>query len=137
MKLIISTIVVGIVMFLLGWLLYGILLHDLYTQYFGHMQRKPEDMKIWTFAAANFIQAFFLYIIYSKGYGGGSPVIEGFKFGFYLSIFMAVPYTLFTWGGMLVAGKGALIDGVMTIIMIMIASILTAIIHGRKTVKTA
>jgi hypothetical protein len=137
MKLIISTIVVGIVLFLLGWLFYGMLFHDLYVQYFGHLQRKPEDMKLWTFAVGGFVQAFFMYIIYSKGYKGGSPIMEGFRFGFLIAIFMEVPYVLFSWGGMLVAGKGVLIDGVITSVMIFIAAIITAIIHGRKEVKAA
>jgi len=137
MKLILSTIVVGIVLFLLGWLIYGILLVDYYKQYYGQISRVEADMKIWAYAVAYFAQAFFLYLIYSKGYSGGSPFGEGFKFGIYISLFLGIPYVFFTWGGMPVKYQGVVVDGIIMIVMIMIASILTAIIHGKKEVLPA
>ena len=137
MKLVLSTIVVGIVLFLLGWLVYGILFMDFFKQYYGHISRPETDMKIWAYAVANLVQAFFLYIIYSKGYSGGSPFGEGFKFGLYISLFMTIPYVFYTWGGMPVTYTAVIADGVIMAVMLMIASILTAIIHGKKEVKPA
>jgi hypothetical protein len=132
MKLIISTVVVGIVIFLLGWLLYGILLVEYLRPYYESFSRSESDMKIWAFALAGFIQAFFLYLIYSKGYQGGSPIGEGFKFGLWISLFYAMPYALYTWGGMKVSYKGVLVDAIAGGAMMMIACILTAIIHGKR-----
>ena len=137
MKLVLSTIVVGIVLFLLGWLIYGILAVDFYKQYFGHITRPETDMKMWAYAVASLVQAFFLYIIYSKGYSGGSPFGEGFKFGIYISLFLGIPYVFVTWAGMPVKYQGAVIDGIIMIVMIMIASIITAFIHGKKEVLPA
>ena len=137
MKLVLSTIVVGIVLFLLGWLIYGILLTDFYKQYYGHITRPEADMKIWAYAVANFAQAFFLYLIYSKGYSGGSPFGEGFKFGIYIGFLLTIPYVFYTWGGMPVSYKGVIVDGIIMFVMTMIASILTGIIHGKKAVLPA
>jgi hypothetical protein len=137
MKLILSTIVVGIVFFLLGWLFYGILFMDYFKEYYSHISRSETDMKLWAYAVGGFVQAFFMYIIYSKGYSGGSPFGEGFKFGMYISLFMGIPYVLYTWGGMPVKYQGVIVDGILMIVMLMIASIITAFIHGKKEVKPA
>lgn len=135
MKLIISTVVVGIVLFLMGWLVYGMLLMDYLQPYYGFMQRAETDMKIWAFALASFVQAFFLYLIYSKGYKGGSPMAEGFRFGLWISLLMAMPYALFTWGGMRVSYKAVLPDAIAMAAMMLIACILTAVIYGRRPVS--
>jgi hypothetical protein len=132
MRLILSTLVVGVVLFLLGWLLYGILFMDMYKQYFGEFMRPEYDMKIWAYAVANFSQAFFMYIIYSKGYKGGSPFLEGLKFGILISLFMGIPYMFMTWGGMRVSYQGVVFDAILFMILITIAGVLTGIIHGKK-----
>ena len=132
MKLIISTLVVGVVLFLLGWLTYGALFAAFFKQYYGHIYRSETDMKIWAFAIANFAQAFFMYLIYSKGYQGGAPLNEGLRFGLLIGLFWTIPYMAFTWGGMPVAYKGVLVDGLIGFVMTLIAGILTAMIHGKK-----
>ena len=137
MKLILSTIVVGIVLFLLGWLIYGILFMEYFKEYFSHIQRGEGDMKIWAIAVANLAQAFFMYILYSKGYSGGSPFGEGFKFGLYISLFLSIPYVFYTWGGMPVKYQPVVVDGIIMFVMTMIAAIITAFIHGKKEVKPA
>lgn len=133
MKLILSTIVVGIVLFLLGWLIYGVLFAEYFNRFFGHISRPSADMKIWTFAVANFTQAFFMYLIYSKGYKGGSPVMEGFRFGIVIGLFIYIPYMFMTWGSMPVMARGVAADAIIGMFMTLIAAIITAIIHGKKT----
>lgn len=135
MKSVLSTIVVGIILFLLGWLIYGMLLAEYLRPYYSFMQRPDYDMKIWAFAVASFIQAFFLYIIYKHGYKGGSSLIEGFKFGTIIGLFTSIPYILFTWGGMKVSYKGVIPDGIAVFIMMLIAGIFTAFIHGKRDVR--
>jgi uncharacterized membrane protein len=135
MKLIISTVVVGIVLFLLGWVVYGILLAEYLQPYYGFMQRPDYDMKIWAFALASLTQAFMLYLLYSKIYKGGTPFAEGFRFGLWITIFTTVPYALFTWGGVKVSYKGVLPDAIAMGVMMMIACIVTAIIYGKRSVE--
>ncbi|HEY3250226.1 MAG TPA: hypothetical protein VGK25_03820 [Ignavibacteria bacterium] len=137
MKLILSTIVVGIVLFLLGWLFYGMLFADFFKEQYGHISRSQGDMKIWAFGVASFVQAFFLYLIYAKGYQGGSPIMEGFRFGLLIAFFSAIPYVLFTWGGMPVTYQAVIRDGIIIFVMMLIAGILTGVIHGKKEVKPA
>ena len=134
MKLILSTIVVGIVLFLLGWLFYGILFADYFSRFFGHIQRPMDEMKIWAFGVANLAQAFFMYMIYAKGYKGGSPLTEGFRFGLVIGFFLLIPHMFMTWGGMPVMARGAAADAIVGMFMIMVASILTALIHGKRDV---
>jgi hypothetical protein len=136
MKLILSTIVVGIVLFMLGWLFYGILFMDYFKQYFTN-GRSEEDMRIWAFAVASFVQAFLLYLIYSKGYSGGSPFMEGIKFGILIGLFSGVPYVFYMWGGMPIHYVAVIADGCIIIAMMIIAGILTGIIHGKREVKSA
>jgi len=137
MKLVLSTIVVGIVLFLLSWLIYGMIFMDFFMKYFGHIYRSEADMKIWAFAIGNFSQAFFMYLIYSKGYGGGSPFMEGIKFGILIGLFWVIPYMAFTWGGMPVSYPGVAVDGIIGFVLTVIAGIITAFIHGKREVKPA
>lgn len=136
MRLILSTLIVGAVLFLLGWVLYGIVFMDLFKQYFGAFMRPEHDMKIWAYGVANLAQAFFMYIIYSKGYKGGSPFFEGLKFGILISFFVGIPYVFMTWGGMQVSYLGVIYDGILVMVLLTIAGVLTGIIHGKKAVTT-
>ncbi len=135
MKLVLSTIIVGVVLFLLGWVIYGMLLMEYLKPFYGFMQRPEYDMKIWAFGLASLSQAFFLFIIYSKGYQGGSAVWEGIKFGIIISLFTGIPYILYTWGGMRVPYQPVIVDGIAVMAMTFIGCLLTAIIHGKKDVK--
>ncbi len=132
MKLILSTIIVGIVLFLLGGLFFSLLFADYYKANFGFIMRSESDFKMWAFAVGSLARAFFMYIIYSKGYAGGSPFMEGLKFGFWIGLFFAVPYVFFTWGGSPVHYQPVIIDGALNFVMILIAGIVTGIIQGRK-----
>jgi hypothetical protein len=136
MKLIISTVVVGIVLFLLGWLFYGVLLVEYLKPYYGFLWRSETDMKIWAYALSSIVQAFMLYLIYTKGYKGGAPIAEGIRFGIYMSIFWGLPFALGFWAGVKVSYKAVAVDAIVGMAMMFIACILTAVIHG-KTQKTA
>ncbi len=132
MKLILSTIVVGIVLFLLGWLFYSVLFAEYFFKFFGHLARPSAEFKIWAFAVANFVQAFFMYIIYAKGYKGGSPIMEGFRFGIVIGLFIYIPYMFMTWGYFQVMAIGVATDAVVGMFMTLIAAVITAVIHGKK-----
>src|SRR5258706_9256509 len=118
MKLIISTIVVGIVLFMLGGLFFSVLFADYFKLHFGSMMRNENDFKLWAFAVGSLVRAMFMYIIYSEGYQGGSPFMEGFKFGIYISLFYAVPYVFFEWGGSPVHYQPVVVDGVIQMVML-------------------
>jgi hypothetical protein len=130
MKLIISTIVVGIVLFLLGWILYGMLFMDFLKTHFSHLQRSEADMKIWAIAVSSLLQGFFLSYLYPKFYRGGSPFGEGFKFGITFGLFLALPYVFSMWAMMPVTYTAAIVDGMIYGVMIIIAGIVTGLVYG-------
>ena len=132
MKLIISTIVVGILLFFLGFLAYGILLADYFKTHSAMAMRSPEDMKMWAFAVGSLLRALFLAMIYPMGYKGGSPAGEGFKFGLYIGLFFALPTVFFMWGGAPVSYQTAIVDGLANGIMILLAGFVTGLIYGKK-----
>ncbi len=132
MKLIVSTIVVGILLFLLGYLSYGLLLAEYFKTHSAMAQRSPEDMKIWAFGVGSLLRALFLAIIYRVGYKGGSPAGEGFKFGLYMGLFFALPMVFFMWGSSPIAYQTAIVDGLAEGIMLLIAGLVTGLIMGRK-----
>lgn len=132
MKLLISTIVVGVVLFLLGWLFYGVILMHLEFYEKGFIQvSRGLDMKIWAVAVGCLLQAFFLALVYPKMYKGGSPSAEGFKFGIYMALLLGVPYIFYMWGGMTVTWQAMIADGIASIISTFIAGLLTALIYGK------
>jgi hypothetical protein len=141
MKLIISTIVTGIVLFLLGWVIYGFIFMDFFKTYYSHIQRSPEDMKIWAIGVSCLLQGFFFALLYPKFYKGGSPFSSGFKFGFYLGLFVGIPYIFSMWASMPITYKAVLVDAALLIIMMIIAGIITGLVYGKsladKTVPPA
>ena len=132
MRLIISTIVVGIVLFMLGGLFFSLLFADYFKLHFGSMMRGENDLKLWAFAVGSLVRALFLYIIYSKGYKGGSPFMEGLRFGILIGLLFAVPYVFFEWGSTPVHYQPVVVEGVLQMVMLAVGGVLTGIIHGKK-----
>lgn len=131
MKLLLSTIIVAIVLFVLGWLFYAAIFAGFFREYYGFFQRSPDDMRMWAIIVADLLEAFFLAWIYPKGYKGGSPFGEGFKFGLYIGLLMGVPYVFFSWAMMPVTYKALVVDGLITIVITTIAGIVTGLIYGK------
>ena len=137
MKLILSTIIGGIVFFILGWIIYGMILMNFMQENFGSMMRSPDDFKLWAIAVANLLQAFFLALIYPKGYKGGSPAKEGLVFGIYFGLLMSVPYVFYMWASYPIRWHAALIDGIVVGVMTVIVGLVIGLIYGRIGVKPA
>lgn len=132
MKLVISTIVAGIVLFLLGWLFYGLLFMNYLSEYYAHLQRGAGDMKMWAIAVSCLLQGFFLSYFYPKFQKGGSPFGEGFKFGFWFGLFVSLPYMFSVWANMTVSYKAVIVDAVIMFVMELITCIVIAFIYGSK-----
>lgn len=131
MKLVISTIVVAILLFLLGGLFYAAIFADFFAKHYSAIQRSAADMKMWAIAVGCLLEAFFLSLIYPKGYKGGSPFGEGFKFGIYFGLLMGVPYIFFAWAMMPVTYKALVVDGAITIFNTIVAGIVIGMIYGK------
>lgn len=135
MKLILSTIVGGIVLFILGWVFYVLIFGSFITENFGKIMRSPDDYKLWAIVVAQFLQALFLAWIYPKGYKGGSPAKEGFMFGIAIGLLTSVPYVFYLWAQYPVKWQAAVVDGICMLVMTVIAGLVIGLIYGRIGAK--
>jgi len=131
MKLILSTIVGGIVLFVLGWIFYVLIFGGFMTDNFGKIMRDSGDYKLWAIIVANLFQALFLAWIYPKGYKGGSPAKEGFMYGIYMGLLLSVPYVFYIWAQYPVKWSAALIYGVLMLIMVIITGLVIGLVYGK------
>jgi hypothetical protein len=136
MKLIIATVLAAIVIFLLGWLGYGIILTKFFVE-MGKMMRPPEDMKWWALILGHILQGFLLAYFYAKTYKGEAPFMEGLKYGFAVGILVALPYVFFMWASYLVPYKEVLVDGVYMGIRYLVAGIVIGLVYGTKEKSAA
>ena len=96
---IIGTLVGGVVYFLLGFLIYGMLLSSLMEENMNSCaMRSPEDFIYWAIIVSNFIWAYFLTMVFEwadiKGFGSGMTkglilgvlLMLGFDIGMYASM---------------------------------------------------
>ncbi len=134
MKLIISTIVGFLVLFLLGWLLYGMLFMNYFAEGYSAISRAPESIRMWAIVVGCLVQAMLISLIYSKFfYTGESAVGQGLTCGIWLGMFATVPHIFFSYANMTIAGWQVLVvDGLIGGFMIVIASIAIAFVYGGK-----
>lgn len=97
-KLIKTTVVLFVCIWLLDYLVHSILLADLYAKsaklflpYKVIMARMP-----WMLLA-QILSALFLVVLYSQGYSGKGSVLEGIRYGIYLALLMYVPYIIISY----------------------------------------
>lgn len=135
MKLVLSTIVGGIVLFILGWIFYVLIFGGFMMDNFGKIMRTPDDYKLWAIIVANLLEAFFLSWIYPKGYKGGSPAKEGFMYGIYIGLLMSVPYVFYIWAQYPVKWQAALLDGVLMLVMTIITGFVIGLVYGKTEEK--
>jgi hypothetical protein len=80
MKILRGTIFGGIVFFLLGWLVYGILLMDFMSANSNNCASRPDDEMIWwAMIVSNLLLAMFLSVVLK--WSGAKGVIDGMKIG--------------------------------------------------------
>jgi hypothetical protein len=134
MKLLISTVVAFVLLFLFGWLLYGVICVNHLTS-MRHLWRPDADIKMWAVLVGNLMQALFLSILYMKTYKGENPFKEGFIYGMLVSMLMAIPYVFYMWASYQVRYTAVLADGAGMAIRIFVVCVVIALIFGKK--KTA
>jgi hypothetical protein len=96
MKILRGTIFGGIVYFLLGWLVYGILLMGYFSANMNQCVAKPMgDMIWWAIIASNLVTALFLTLILKWSGAGG--IMDGLKTGAIFGILLTLSYDLSSW----------------------------------------
>ncbi len=94
-KLITGGIIAGVAYFLIGWLVYGILLMDYMKSPVAGVDR-GEDMVLWSIALANLCMGFLLAYIYNKA--GINTLSEGLIMGIVIGVLMAASFDLMMHG---------------------------------------
>jgi hypothetical protein len=91
-KLLIAGVVAFVAMFILGYLWHAVLMSSFYEQNYRFTAR-PEPIVL-RIAVAYFVLAFLMSYVYPLGYKGGSPMMEGLRFGIIMGILWVFPLSL-------------------------------------------
>lgn len=97
---ILATLVGFVVLFLLGWLLYGMLLMDFYSANAGSaigVMRAEDDMVWWALILGNVFQAYLLVYIFSK-WSDITTFGAGFQGGAIIGLIYALSINLSMYG---------------------------------------
>ncbi len=89
-KMWIGAAVVFVVFFILDYIIHQVILSSAYEET-ANLWRSPEETKMVVMVIVGLIFAFFFVFIFSKGYEG-KGVMEGVRYGFYLSMLVNIPF---------------------------------------------
>ncbi len=99
----------------------------------ANLWRPMGEMKIWLFYVVYLFIAFFITLIFSKGYEG-KGLMEGVRFGFYVGMLMAVPMAYGTYASMPIPYSLALQWFIYGLIEYIIVGIVLALVYGKQAV---
>ncbi len=130
-----ATLVGFIVLFLLGWLFYGFLLMDFYTNNTGSasgVMRSDDDMIWWALLVGNLFQTYFLVFIYSK-MSNIDSFMSGLKIGAILGFIWGLAMNLSMYGTTNIMNiNSVVVDPFVSAIMIGITGGVIGAMLGRK-----
>ncbi len=108
MKILRGTIFGGIAFFLLGWLVWGILLMDFYSTAMNQCAQRPEnEMVWWSLILSNLISAMFLTLVLK--WSGAKSIVDGLKTGAVFGFLYAAGIDFSYWSmTTMISGMGAL-----------------------------
>jgi len=96
MKILRGTLFGGIVYFLIGWLVYGILLMNFFSANMNQCAARPEgDMVWWSIILSNFTAALLLTLILK--WSGAKGILDGLKTGALFGLLFALTIDLSSW----------------------------------------
>lgn len=133
-KFAIGTVVTFVVAFALSAVWHTLLMSDVYEAASGGAARSSPIM--WVIALGYIVVAAIMAYMYPKGYEGGSPVAEGFKFGAMIGIVWWFASGLVLYGAMETPFSLVYIDGGWHIIEQGLAGIALAMVHGRTSTES-
>ena len=117
-----------IVMFLLAGLWHAVIMEDFYKAHATSNTLAEPNMQF--IALGYFILALILAYIYPFGYKGGSPVIEGLKFGMVMGLLWIFPFSTVLFGIMESSGTLFAVDVVWHIVEEGIGGIAIGLVYG-------
>lgn len=133
MKILRGTIFGGIAYFLLGWLVYGILLMDFSAANYNQCLNRPDGIMIWwALIASNLVLALFL-TIFLKG-SGAKSLLDGLKtgalFGLLMSLMLGLSYYSMTT--MYNNFTGLIVDVVVSVAVMAVVGLVIVLLWGKN-----
>lgn len=125
MKLIRGTVFGGIAFFLLGWLVYGMLIANFMAAHSDVSLNRPDDQMIWwAMIVSNFVLALFLTLVLK--WSGASGIADGVKTGALFGLLMSSTMDLMMYSMTTMSDFTAVIVDVivMTVLMAVIGLII-------------
>jgi len=132
MKILRGTIFGGISYFLLGWVVYGILLMGFLSANMNQCAARPDEMIWWAIILSNFTAALLLTLLL-KWYGA-KGIIDGLKIGALLGFLYSTTVGLSSWSmSTMYTGFGALIvDIIASTMLFAIVGIIIVLTWGKE-----
>ncbi|MBA4411331.1 MAG: hypothetical protein C0397_18170 [Odoribacter sp.] len=132
MKILKGTVIGGIVYFLLGWLVYGILLADFSLANYNQCAMRPmTDMIWWAMIVSNLVYALFLTLVLK--WSGASGWMDGLKTGalFGLLFGVTIDLSFYSMTTMFNSIGGMVVDMVVTTVMAAIIGTVIVLVWGK------
>jgi len=131
---ILATLVGFLVIFLLGWLFYGVLMMDFYQSNSGSatgVYRADNDMIWWSLILGNICQAYLLVYIFGN-WANITTFADGLKGGAMIGLIMGLAYSLNMYGtSNLMNLTGALVDPLVSMVMMALTGGVIGFMLGR------
>ena len=136
MKIIRGTLFGGIAYFLMGWLVWGILLMDFYTANFNQCAGRPEaEMVWWAMIVSNLATALLLTLILK--WSGAKGVMDGLKIGAIVGFLfsLSIDLSFYSMTTMFNGFSGIVVDLVVNSAVMAIIGLVIVLTWGKE--KTA
>jgi hypothetical protein len=133
MKILKGTLIGGIIYFLLGWLVYGMLLADLMATNSNQCANRPEaEMIWWSMILSNLIYAYFLTMILK--WTGAKSLIDGLKTGALVGLLFAatIDFSLYAMTTMFNNLGAVIVDLVISTVLTAIIGIAIVLLWGKE-----
>jgi hypothetical protein len=134
-KRILATLAGFVVFFMLGWLLYGMLLMDFFTTNAGSatgVQKSEDEMVWWALIVGNVLQSYLLVYIFGK-WANITTFAEGLKGGAMIGLILGYAYDLIMYSTANIMNlTAALVDPLIAALMMSLAGGVIGWVLGRK-----
>lgn len=128
----------GITHFLLGYLIYGMMMRDFFAENLINANiYRPEGSEIMLFIALGALaQGFFMSTIYSKWARGIHSARQGVEFGALVGAFVGIGIGLLNYGVMNGLGKkGTLVDAIVAIVFFAVVGLVISVVYKATAKK--
>lgn len=132
-KITIAGIAGGVVYFLLGWLVYGMLMKDFYAEHMNNSIMRPEaDMIWWAMIASNLLWGILIAYIFNR-WANITTFAAGLSAGAMIYLLMGLAFSLgfYAYSTMYNDTTGLLVDLVMGIVMGAIVGGVVGLVLGK------